>query len=97
LLPFLPSQLTSSFAENWEVLPLASVAVAVRKSPAAVNAVVNVTPLNVAVPLPGTVTVVEPRKVSPCAELMGLEKNSMVRVAPTVLCTVPETVNVPLL
>jgi hypothetical protein len=68
-------------AENSEVLPKASVAVAVTNSPA-VSAVAKV---KEALPLSLVVTVFSPRKVSPSLKPVGkfgagLEKNWMVKV-----------------
>lgn len=77
-------------AENSEVVPLASVAVAVITSPADGP---TVTKLNVAFPSPLVVVVIDPRKTAPSPFPLGLqdwlEKNSIVNVAFAVLLSVP--------
>jgi hypothetical protein len=85
-------------AENWDVVPLESVAVAVMEFPTAGPATEKV---NVGVlPLGSVATDIDPRKIAPSPNPLPLqdvfEKNSIVNVVLAVLLRLPVIVVMPL-
>jgi hypothetical protein len=90
-------QFTATQAENSDVVPLESVAVAVMEFPTAGP---ETGTLNDALPLPSVVTDIDPRKIAPSPNPLPLqdvlEKNSIVNVVLAVLLRLPVIVVLPL-